>query len=93
MSDSEIKRSLTAPTLQDRTPDPGTGKRSTAGSDLAALEVSVLLHHQLECSALINVCQVLYDPHTILDTTHVEKLDHSVAQKLANFIGDYERTR
>ncbi len=66
--------------------DPGTGKRSTAGCDLAALEVSVLLHHQLESTASNNLFQMLYDPHAILDATQVEKPDHSVAQKLANFI-------
>jgi hypothetical protein len=66
--------------------DPGTGKRSTAGSDLAALEVSVLLHHQLEHKVLIGLCQMLYDPHNVLNPADIQRVDHPVAQKLAHFI-------
>ena len=42
--------------------DAGVSRRSTAGRDLAVLEVSILLHQQLGIETLIQVCSVIYAP-------------------------------
>ena len=66
--------------------DAGVIRRSTAGRDLAVLEVSILLHQQLGIETLIQVCSVIYDASTPLDENTFASATDSLAQNIIEFI-------
>jgi CheY-like chemotaxis protein len=66
--------------------DPGVIRRSTAGRDLAVLEVSVLLHQRLDVDTLIQVCSVIYDATKPLDENTFASVTDPLAQNIIEFI-------
>lgn len=66
--------------------DAGVIRRSTAGRDLAALEVSVLLHQQLDVDTLKTICSLIYDAGKPLDEDTVSSINDPVAQNIIEFI-------
>jgi CheY-like chemotaxis protein len=78
----------------DRTPrghdayifDAGVIRRSTAGRDLAVLEVSTLRHQRLEFDTLIHVCSVIYDVSTPLDENTFASVTDPLAQNIIEFV-------
>jgi hypothetical protein len=66
--------------------DPGVIRRNTAGRDLAVLEVSVLLHHHIELSTLVNICSLLYDATKPLDENSFSLASEPLAQNIIEFI-------
>ena len=66
--------------------DAGVIRRSTAGRDLAVLEVSVLLHQRLDIEALIKVCSVVYDAEKALDEKSSASVTEPLAQNIIEFI-------
>jgi CheY-like chemotaxis protein len=66
--------------------DAGVIRRSTAGRDLAVLEVSTLLHQQLGIETLIQVCSVIYDASTPLDENTFASVTNPLAQNVIEFV-------
>jgi len=66
--------------------DAGMVRRSTAGRDLAVLEVSVLLHQRLDVETLIQVCSVTYDVAKPLDANSFASVTDPLAQNIIEFI-------
>jgi CheY-like chemotaxis protein len=66
--------------------DAGVVRRSTAGRDLAVLEVSVLLHQRLDVETLIQVCSVIYDVAKPLDANSFGSVTDPLAQNIIEFI-------
>ena len=66
--------------------DAGVIRRSTAGRDLAVLEVSVLLHHNIGLDTLRAICSLIYDPAKPLDVNTAASLADSLAQNVVEFI-------
>jgi CheY-like chemotaxis protein len=66
--------------------DAGVVRRSTAGRDLAVLEVSVLLHQRLDVETLIQVCWVIYDVAKPLDANSFASVTDPLAQNIIEFI-------
>ncbi len=66
--------------------DAGVIRRSTAGRDLAVLEVSVLLHHHIDLDTLKAICSLIYDPAKPLDVNTAASLADSLAQNVVEFI-------
>jgi hypothetical protein len=69
--------------------DAGVVRRSTAGRDLAVLEVSVLLHQRLDVETLIQVCSVIYDVYDVakpLDANSFASVTDPLAQNIIEFI-------
>ena len=66
--------------------DAGVSRRSTAGRDLAVLEVSILLHQQLGIETLIQVCSVIYDASTPLDENTFASVTNPLAQNVIEFV-------
>jgi hypothetical protein len=66
--------------------DAGVIRRSTAGRDLAVLEVSILLHQQLAIETLIQVCSVIYDASTPLDENTFASVTNPLAQNVIEFV-------
>ena len=66
--------------------DAGVIRRSTAGRDLAVLEVSVLLHQHLDLDTLIQVCSVIYDASTPLDENTFASVTDPLAQNVIEFV-------
>jgi len=66
--------------------DAGVIRRSTAGRDVAVLEVSVLLHHRLELGTLIKICSLIYDAAEPLDENSFTSVTEPLAQNIIEFI-------
>ena len=66
--------------------DAGVVRRSTAGRDLAVLEVSVLLHQRLDVETLIQVCSVIYDVAKPLDANSFASVTDPLTQNIIEFI-------
>jgi CheY-like chemotaxis protein len=66
--------------------DAGVIRRSTAGRDLAVLEVSTLLHQRLDFDTLIYVCSVIYDASTPLDENTFASVTDPLAQTIIEFV-------
>lgn len=66
--------------------DPGVIRRSTAGRDLAALEVSVLLHHHIDLDTLKTICSLIYDAAKPLDANTATSLADPLAKNILEFI-------
>jgi hypothetical protein len=66
--------------------DAGVIRRSTAGRDIAVLEVSVLLHQQLDIDTLIQVCSIIYDTSTPLDENTFASVTDPLAQNIIEFV-------
>jgi CheY-like chemotaxis protein len=66
--------------------DAGVIRRSTAGRDLAVLEVSILLHQQLGIETLIQVCSIIYDASTPLDENTFASVTNPLAQNVIEFV-------
>jgi len=66
--------------------DAGVVRRSTAGRDLAVLEVSVLLYQRLDVETLIQVCSVIYDVAKPLDANSFASVTDPLAQNIIEFI-------
>jgi len=66
--------------------DAGVIRRSTAGRDLAVLEVSVLLHQRLDLDILKTICSLIYDTAKPLDENTVASINDTVAQNIIEFI-------
>jgi CheY-like chemotaxis protein len=62
--------------------DAGVSRRSTAGRDLAVLEVSGLLHQRLDVDTLIQVCSVIYDAAKPLDENTFASATDPLAQHI-----------
>jgi CheY-like chemotaxis protein len=66
--------------------DAGVIRRSTAGRDLAVLEVSVLLHHHIDLETLRTICSLVYDAAKPLDANTATSLADPLAQNIVEFI-------
>jgi hypothetical protein len=66
--------------------DPGVIRRSTAGRDLAVLEVSVLLHHHIDLDTLKTICSLVYDASNPLDANTGIAVSDPLAQNVIEFI-------
>jgi CheY-like chemotaxis protein len=66
--------------------DAGVIRRSTAGRDVAVLEVSTLLHQRLDFDTLIHVCSVIYDASTPLDENTFASVTDPLAQNIIEFV-------
>jgi len=66
--------------------DPGVIRRSTAGRDLAVLEVSVLLHHHIDLDTLKTICLLIYDAAKPLDASAAASLADPLARNVVEFI-------
>jgi CheY-like chemotaxis protein len=66
--------------------DAGVIRRSTAGRDLAVLEVSVLLHQHLDLDTLKTICSLIYDAAKPLDENTVASITDPVVQNIIEFI-------
>lgn len=66
--------------------DPGVIRRSTAGRDPAVLEVSVLLHHQIDLDTLKTICSLAYDASKPLDANTATAVSDPLAQNVIEFI-------
>jgi Ser/Thr protein kinase RdoA (MazF antagonist) len=66
--------------------DAGVIRRSTAGRDLAVLEVSVLLHHHINLETLKTICSLIYDAVKPLDANTAASLPDPLAQNIVEFI-------
>jgi hypothetical protein len=66
--------------------DPGVIRRSTAGRDLAVLEVSVLLHHHIDLDTLNTICSLIYDAAKPLDASTATSFADPLAQNVVEFI-------
>jgi CheY-like chemotaxis protein len=66
--------------------DAGVIRRSTAGRDLAVLEVSVLLHQRLHLDLLIQVCAIVYNAAKPLDDNSFTSVFDPTAQNIIEFI-------
>ena len=66
--------------------DAGVIRRSTAGRDLAVLEVSVLLHHHIDLDTLKTICSLIYDAAKPLDANTVTSCADPLAQNVVEFI-------
>jgi CheY-like chemotaxis protein len=66
--------------------DPGVIRRSTAGRDLAVLEVSVLLHHHIDLDTLKTICSLIYDAAKPLDANTVTSCADPLAKNVVEFI-------
>lgn len=66
--------------------DAGVIRRSTAGRDIAVLEVSVLLHQHVDLEILKTICRLVYDATIPLDANSVASLANPLAQNIVEFI-------
>jgi hypothetical protein len=66
--------------------DAGVVRRTTAGRDLAVLEVSVLLHQRLDLDTLSEICSVIYDAAKPLDENTFASVTNPLAQNIIEFI-------
>jgi len=66
--------------------DPGVIRRSTAGRDLAVLEVSVLLHHHIDLDTLKTICSLIYDAAKPLDANTAASFADPLAENVVEFI-------
>lgn len=66
--------------------DPGVIRRSTAGRDLAVLEISVLLHHHIDFDTLKTICSLIYDAAKPLDASTATSFADPLAQNVVEFI-------
>jgi CheY-like chemotaxis protein len=66
--------------------DPGVIRRSTAGRDLAVLEVSILLHHHIDLDTLKTICSIVYDASKPLDANTASTVSDPLAQNVIELI-------
>jgi len=83
---SNVALDMTRRGLEAYVFDPGVMTRSTAGRDLAVLEVSVLLHQRLELPTVVKICSVIYDVEKPLDVNSCSSLTDPIAQNIVEFI-------
>lgn len=66
--------------------DPGVIKRSVAGRDLAVLEVSVILHQQIDSDTFPQICSTLYRSSEALGKESVGSIEDPVGKNVVEFI-------
>ena len=66
--------------------DPGVIAKNVAGKDMAALEVSAMLHQRIEFDVFVQICSVLYRISEHEVTKDLPALEDPIAQRILEFI-------